>query len=77
MWAKDRQNKVTEEDGQGRVQSHGHLRGTVLKVMEKLCFSPHKMREDFQQRSEEAWQTILKAAQAELKTEESVKVLVG
>ena len=48
-----------------------------MKVMEKLCFSLHKMRDNFQQRSEVVWQTILKAAQAELKPEESVKVLVG
>lgn len=49
----------------------------VLKVMEKLSFSLHKMRDDFQQRSEAAWQTMLKAAQAELTPEESVEVLAG
>lgn len=49
----------------------------VLKVMEKLSFSLHKVRDDFQQRSEAAWQTILQAAQAELKSEESVEVLAG
>lgn len=49
----------------------------VLKVTEKLCFPLHRMRDDFQQRSEAAWQTILKAAQAELKPAESVEVLAG